>query len=224
MGQNSTVKARATRRGFFDAPEDHYDDGERDIDRVEGAWAKAALYFRTGLHFGHRQGVMRCRSMVDIHKHIEAYRSRFNSGDTLALLHAVGTCAEENLPLPTWLATAYGKTLDSFLLPGWHTSLDEVFQSPTLSTSTPAKAAAARQDWQLGGLIWSTTWHMAIDDQSIKSLDAALEKALGKRDFGVKKTKARELFLMIDKNQSELLSVNTFSRFLEIRRKQFTST
>ncbi|GEM_PF-2237298 len=203
----------------FDA-EDHYDAGEKAIAKLDDAWAKAALFFRTGWHFGHKAGSIRAQSLLRIHERVEVYRRQFEKGNTMSLLNAIAYCAEENLPLPTWLATAYRESLDSFLLPGRSTSLDEIFHSAKLPTDTPAKVAGARQDWQLGGTIWSEVWDVEMKDESITSFDAALKIACKGRDFGVKKTKARELFLMIDKNQTEHLQSKSFSRFLEIRRKR----
>ncbi len=62
--------------------------------------------------------------MLTIHARLEVFRRRFESGNTMALLHAINSCAEENLPLPTWLAIAFGDAFDRFLAPGAPTSLD----------------------------------------------------------------------------------------------------
>ena len=222
MGQDPPEKGASKTRNF-DAPEDYYDDGERGIDRVESAWAKAALYFRTGWHFGHEVGNMRGQSMIRIHEQIEVFRRRFEGGDTLALLHAIGICAEENLPLPTWLARAYKSALTGFLQPGGLPTLDAVFHSPSLPTDTPKKAAAARLDWQLGAKLWSEAWQVALSDETLQSLDAVVEEVLSRGKYGVRKTKARELVLMVENNQRELLGdppSKHLSRFLEKRRKR----
>lgn len=203
----------------------HYDEREKALEKLDPAWAKAVFYFRTGIHFGHSSGEVRARGLVKIHGAIEVFRSRFEAGDTLSLLHAISVCAEENLPLPSWLATAYGEALGSFLKPGKISSLDEVFFSSGMPVGSK-KGAQARIDWELGVRIWVSTWEAAIEDEAITSLDEALTAALKNSSFGVKKTKARELFLMIDKNQSEHLKGQSghsqdksFSRFLELRRK-----
>ncbi len=208
---------------LFGKPEDHYDAGERVIEKIDVGWAKAALFFRTGQHFGHHARSYKARGLLSLHKTLEIYRFRFEQGNTLSLLNAIALCADENVPLPTWLAIAFRAALDSFLLPGQNTSLDDVFKSENLPTGTSAKAAAARVDWQLGGSIWDEVWDVAMGDESISSLDMAVIAALKRRDFGVKKTKAKALFKMIDKNQSELLQSKSFSRFLELRRKRVTT-
>lgn len=207
---------------FFSPAEAYYNEEERDLAKLEPAWAKAALYFRTGEHCGHPPTSRRTQSMIRIHDQLEVYRKRFEAGDTMALLQAVGNCAEENLPLPTWLALAYGKALKSFLSVGGPPSLDEVFKSPILPTDTPKKAAAARQDWQLGCTLWGDVWKLVHKDRTLLSLDAAFTALLASKDYGVKKTKAKELALMVEKSQLQFLGkTETLSRFLDIRRKAF---
>jgi hypothetical protein len=202
-------------------PEDYYNETERYIDRIESAWAKASLYFRTERHFGHATGSERTRGLLTIHEQLEVYRRRFEGGkDTLALLHAVSVCAAENLPLPTWLATEYQAALHSFLTVNGKTSLDEIFYSTSLPTDTAKKTAIARQDWALGGEIWEALWNISMADISITSLDRAVTQALETHNFGVGKTKAKSLYLMVEKNQLELLGRGqTLSRYLEKRRK-----
>lgn len=201
-------------------PEDYYDDTERYINKIESAWAKAALYFRTGRHFGHKKGSERCQGLLAIHGKLEVYRVRFESGkDTLALLHAVSICAEENLPLPTWLALAYQEKFHSFLSLAGETSLDKIFYSPNLPTETAKKMATARQDWEMGCKIWSALWDVVQADTSITSFDNAIDKVLENSNFGVKKTKAKSLCLKIEKNQIELVGGQYISRYLAKRRK-----
>lgn len=202
-------------------PENYYNDNERYIDKIESAWAKSALYFRTGNHFGHAVGSERARGLLTIHEQLEVYRQRFEDGkDTLALLHAVSVCAEENLPLPTWLAVKYQEAFHSFLSLDGPTSLDAIFHSPNLPTNTSKKTAIARQNWQLGTSIYSALWDVATTDTGITSLDGALDVALKKNNFGVNKSKARSLFVMIEKNQLELLSLSqSLSQYLAKRQK-----
>ncbi|MBS0318348.1 MAG: hypothetical protein JSR49_14610 [Proteobacteria bacterium] len=201
----------------------YYDEKEKTLERVEPAWAKAALFFRTWEHFGHPPRTRRMRGLVQIHTHLGVFKKQFEGGDTMALLHAIGVCADENLPLPTWLAIAYREALNRFLQPGGANSLDEVFFSGGLPTNTPKKRAVAKIDWQTGGEIWRAVWRAVVADESLASLDAALDRVLAERDYGVKKTKARRLVLMIDRNQQELLGnppSKHISPFLKKRRKR----
>lgn len=109
-----------------------------------------------------------------------------------------------------------------FLGAGGVTSLGKAFCSANLPTRTAKAAAGAQQDWQLAGEIYRATWKLAQDDPAITSFDDALSKALESRHFGIQKTKARALFLKVEKNQLEFLGYDKsklFSRFLAIRRK-----
>jgi len=210
--------------GLLD-PSRHYNEWEKALEKIEPAWAKAALALRGETRFGH--GDLRAMSLVAVHETLEVHRRHFETGDTLALLVAVKSCAAENVPLPTWLALAYMKALDSFLKVGGAPYLDDVFQSPHLPTETPKRAAKARQDWTLGGEIMAAVWDEARADESLQSLDETLDRVLKKRRFGVGKTKARELFNMVEKRQIEGLkamgsSTQPISRLFAKRRKNGT--
>ena len=208
-----------------DSPEKMYDELEKELAKYEPAWAKAALYFRTDLveHFGHGARERRLQSLPQIHQRVEVFQRRYQKGDTLSLLQAIEACATENLPLPTWLYKAFKEALQKFLRPGGPRSLDGVFATKDIPTSTIEKAEAARQDWQLGAMIWRDTWSLANIDETITSFDKAINKALANTRYGVGKTKARTLFLMIEKNQLQHLGQDeskSFSRFLTKRRKR----
>jgi hypothetical protein len=86
----------------------YYSDVEKDIAKLEPAWAKMALYFRCGVYrFGHCDGELRCKSLKKIKFELDARRKRVEAGDKLEILAAVAECAKENMPMPTWLATAF---------------------------------------------------------------------------------------------------------------------
>lgn len=207
---------------FFSPAEAYYNDEERELARLEPAWAKAALYFRTGEHCGHGPTERRCQPLQRIYEKLEVFHGRFKEGDTMALLQAVGMCAKENLPLPTWLALAYQKALQEFLNVGGPPSLDDVFKSPVLPTDTPMKADIARRDWQHGGELWHDLWELVMKDPSLTSFDAALTALLATGKYSVGKTKAKQLFAMVEKSQNEFLGKKrTLSQFLAKRRKAF---
>ena len=213
--QGSPLRAR-----LLEAFEDICNDGEHDLAKLEPAWGKAALFFRTGYRLGHILDSLRCISLADVHRMLSVYRVRFEKGDTLSLLQAVGICAEENLPLPTWLAHAFRSRMTAFLRPGKLRSLDDIFCSVNLPTGSAKKAAAVRQDWQLAGKLWQDAWEIARDDQMLSSFDRVIERLLSIRSYGVGKTKAKQLVTMIENNQGRLLGKDlSLSRFLEKRRK-----
>ncbi|SES71677.1 hypothetical protein SAMN05216412_101347 [Nitrosospira multiformis] len=185
---------------FFLA-ETYFNEHEKDLDKVESAWAKAALALRTGMRFGHIPGHIKCLSIVKVHDQLDVFKKRYEKGDTLALLHAIRYCGEENMPLPTWLALDFNKRFSEFLQPDGPVSLDEVFSSKKLPQSGK-RAVAARRDWQTGLKIWNAVWEIAEDHPS---LDSALNAVLEKGNHDVEKTKARALVTMIDENQEEFL-------------------
>lgn len=205
----------------FEPFESLLSDGETSLLSLDPGWAKAALALRTGQRLGHAPDNIRMRSLESVYGQIGVFRARFERGDTLALLHAISECAEENVPLPTWLAEAFRFAITKFLQPGGPMSLDDVFYSSSLPTGTPKKAAAARQDWQLGDRLWRDLWDLLLKDESITSIDSGVARLLSKAAYGVAKTKAKALIERMDANQSDFLeSGNSLSRFLEKRRKQ----
>jgi len=202
MTKPSSSPKSTGRTAVVESSADVWNSDERDLARLEPAWAKASLFFRTGHRFGHPSGSIRCMSLDEVYRILEVYRSRFMSGETLSLLAAVGICSEENLPLPTWLADAFRSRMTEFLTPGKLRSLDEVFSSGTLPTSSAKKAAAARQDWQLAVCLCQDAWRMAQDDETLASFDRVVERLLKTRDYGVRKTKAKQLISMLETSQS----------------------
>jgi len=193
-----------------------YNDDERQLRNLDPAWAKAAHFFRTGHRFGHGDGI-RTRSILEVHREVEARRKRYEDGDTMELLHAVKLCAEENLPLPTWLALEFNKRFSAIGKPGGPTSLDLIFYSRSLPTTTPKKAAQAQQDWQIGALLWQAVWKVAAGHNG---LSPALDTVLKDGKYGVKKTTATRLVKLIDKTQSELTGQQSLSQFWTKRRKR----
>jgi len=207
---------------LFD-PKFHYNQNESKIASLDDGWGKAALCFRTAgaIRIGHAQS-LNARSLRELMAALDVWRNRYEAGNTLALLQAIELCANENVPLPTWLAQGFSRAMQSFFRPGEAHSLDLVFSDPNLPTNTPSKAAAARQDWRLGVELWSACWQLVTTDETISSLDAALESVLTSKDWGVKKRKARTLVTQVDENQSEHLQKRekqALARFLENRRK-----
>lgn len=220
MTKPSASPKSVPRTSFVRSFEDACNGGEADLARLEPAWGRAALFFRTGYRLGHSNGSIRCMSLLQVHRLLEVYHRRFEAGNTLSLLQAVAACAEENLPLPTWLVDAFRSRMTAFLAPGKLRSLDDVFSSTTLPVTSAKKAAAVRQDWQLACRLWGDAWNLAQGDETLTSYDRVIVRLLKTCDYGVGKTKAKQLIAMIDKNQADFLGKkSSLSRFLEKRRK-----
>lgn len=192
--------------------ETYYDENEKYFDNVEPAWAKAAHFFRTRNRFGHHEGSSRGASIPEMKQTLDVFKKRAENGDTLALLHAVSYCAEENMPLPAWLALNFNKKFRQFLRSGGPTSLDEAFPSKEIEMSkgvflkgihrSGKRAMTSRRDHETGKKMW---WDILQIKEDHPSLDSALNAVLEKGNYGLEKTKARELVLMIDKIQQEFL-------------------
>jgi hypothetical protein len=192
----------------FLLPETYYDENEKEFDKGDPAWAKAALSFRTGYRFGHA-GECRFASFPEVKEMLQVFKERFENKkkpDTLALLHAIRYCAEENMPLPTWLAIAFNSRFSRFLKEGGPVSLDIVFSSRELPQSEK-RGLAARRDWQIGLKICEAIYKVREDHSS---LDSALDAVLKSRKYNVEKTKARALVEMVENNQQEFLGKNKY--------------
>lgn len=201
-------------------PDDVYDLSEKELRGYEEAWAKAALAFRTGHRFGHKSGSQRLLPLAQIVEVLNARRQQVEAGDGLAALHAIKLCAEENLPLPTWLAEAYVRAFGTFInSDGKSMSLDEAFAGPSFNSGTRGKVARFKQDWRLGVQLWGEVRKIA---QSHEGLNPALKEVLALKKWGVGLTKARELVNMIDETQSGLTAgrIKPLSQTWAKRRKE----
>lgn len=204
--------------GYYE-PDRHYNDDEKRLANLDPAWGKAALGFRThgAVRFGHagRRG----RSLVEVRRILDARQKRYEAGDTLELLYAVQLCAEENLPLPEWLARAFIDRFTSFTAVASvdDPTLDRAFSSPSFPTATPTKIANAKWEWETGSRLWIAVH--AVKDRH-NGLSTALDEVLNSRDWGIKKTVATRLVNMIDRTESELAGKQPLSRYWAKRRKQ----
>lgn len=200
-------------------PEGAYNSLEKELAGYDEAWAKAALFFRTGHRLGHKQGSVRLRPLHLIVEELTVRRQQLEAGDTLAVLHAIKLCAEENLPLPTWLAQAFVAALDTLMnVDGKSMSLDEAFHSPGFNVGTRKKAAQVKQDWRLGIELYGEVGQIA---RFHVGLDPAIRQVLAARSWGVSITKAKKLVKMVDESQSSLTGgqVRPLSQVWAKRRK-----
>jgi hypothetical protein len=163
------------------------------------------------------------RTLPQVKAALDVWKTRFEAGDTLALLQAIAVCAGENMPLPTWLAIEFSRKLETFFDPGGAHSLDDVFASPTLPTNTAKKAVNAKRDWEEGVALWVACWEEAHANELLTSLEAVLDRVLSSKKWSVKKRKARDLVMRVDESQAQHLGKREkqpLARFLEKRRKQ----
>lgn len=198
-----------------------FNETEKELDKFDPAWAKAALYFRSSCayHLGHGDSI-RCQSLLAIREQLELRRKGYESGNYSDILHAVKICADENLPMPEWLAIAFTERFTATLKAGGMTSLDEAFSAPN-NPSTENKRKIQLRDTRIGGELWWAVWMIIHNDETITSLDYAIDEALKQNpNLGVAKTKARELILERDETQKRLKpDYQALSHYLAKRRK-----
>ena len=93
-----------------------FNDDERDLDRLEPAWADAAHALRGELRYMRdTPGVERVniRGLSEVHAELEGHRQRFEGGKQVPLLAALNTVLTEGLPAPYWLAAALRKGIEA---------------------------------------------------------------------------------------------------------------
>lgn len=207
-------------------PTDFFNEQERELLTLDPAWAKAAYFWRTGIRFGHGRN-MRVSGLGAVLGTLGVFKQRFEAGDALSLLHAIRYCAEENLPMPTWLAQAFDDAFGRYQSVAGPHSLDEVFATPDGQKKTAKKAIAAKLDWELGVQLYVAAWDCAMADEALTSIDTLVVATLSQKPWGVGKTKARSLIMTVDKSQSAFLEASSgglekkgLSQFLAKRRKR----
>jgi hypothetical protein len=114
--------------------------------------------------------------------------SQFRAGDKGALLHAIYKCSLDGLPLPEWVATAYGRAYRR-ILACEAKSLDEAFGSPFPKGH---HVAAARRRRELRPAIYLRIKAM-LDGESPPPVDDELFEQVG-AEFNVGKTVCAKLY------------------------------
>lgn len=174
----------------------HFEEQEWELEKLDPGWAKASLYFRSGTlhHYGHGEEAVRCTSLQDIAYALRGVKKRFEAGDAVELLHGIQICAEENLPLPTWLASAFTERFKSFATLSGPLSLDAVFGS-LRPAKTLRQAADAKNDWVTGHLLFIEVHKHATEHTG---MDSAVKAAIEEIRPGVKPTRAKELIADVE--------------------------
>lgn len=168
-----------------------FNDDERDLDRLEPAWADAAHALRGELRYMRdTPGVERVniRGLSEVHAELEGHRQRFEGGKQVPLLAALNTVLTEGLPAPYWLAAALRQRIGQVL--GLHGTLQDAFGGEAELPTTPKRQAKARLDLKREWAIWKSV--NAAKREGL-SLSAAIQQAA--RAHGVGATRARELYL-----------------------------
>lgn len=194
-----------------------FDDLERELDRLEPAWADFVHGVRTGMR--HRRAdratdeSMLTRTYLEIRDQFEVYRRRHVDGDALALTEALQLACLEPVPLPYWLAIELQRRLLRF----WNEPIT-LHEAMGLDGGIPSdgkKAAAARQELRLRHRIWRDVGRLRFkhrheykkqhpDDQGLSrfkelSLYAAFLQLKAEDRLHMGKTRFYELYNLQDR-------------------------
>lgn len=132
-----------------------FDDDEKELSALELSWAD----YQRGLRTGVRARVspdkervnIRGQALAQVHALLEENRKEFESGDKAALIGALRTVCQENVPLPYWLSDGILCALAA-LHENPDTSLHHVFGMekiyPYPTTQNRKRSLKARADWK----------------------------------------------------------------------------
>jgi hypothetical protein len=187
------------------APYPDFNDDEREIDRLEPAWADFLFGVRDGLRVMRdtdAEEKVRTRSLLDVHEALEGHRRRFEDGHPEALLNGLAVALEENVPVPYWISVEFCARLRSVMgmTSTAPVSLHTAFELDDVIPTTAKRYAKARADLRL-------EWKLWVEVERAKatgvSFDAALRQVIKNKSIG--KTAARNLFLRRDAIQKALM-------------------
>ena len=82
---------------------------EEFLGRLEPSWGDFITAMRTGNRYKRRRGGLTFlnQNMSQVQESLRIQKKTFDTGDKSALLSALRTCCEENVPLPYWAADGF---------------------------------------------------------------------------------------------------------------------
>lgn len=152
---------------------------------------------------------IRAQSLGQVQAILNGYREQFEAGDRAAAFSAMTTCAEENVPMPYWLAAAVldiGTAVRAQPARGQQPkSLHDLFGLSKLLPTTKTRGSKVRRDLQLRAEIWAAT-HTLMRDRKL-SVDAAIKLAREKLNFPYAQRTARQMFDTQESIQTRYLNI-----------------
>lgn len=174
-----------------------FDETEKELDRLEPAWADFAHGARTGVRMRRDDPAREtglCMSLAEVAQQLAAYRARFDAGESVALLHALSFALEQTVPPPHWVAVAARERLSRTLGMASREplSLHDAFDLGAVVPLSPKRYAKDRAYLR-------AQWRLYRDASSLMcktgcTLDAALRQLKDEGRLTMGLTKARELF------------------------------
>jgi hypothetical protein len=159
---------------------------------IDEAWAAHEEAIRAGVpNIDSRGPIFKYLACVEL----DAFEMEFTIGhDRKALLAALRVCARCELPMPEWLATAFGAAYDRIAIRYEAKSWDDAFGNPIPKHFRPA---AARKNREVGVRIYMRITEIIRARKSPKDapLDERLFASVGK-EFGVSRSDANKLYYL----------------------------
>lgn len=186
-----------------------YANAETELGRVELAWADFVAAVRTGVRcnrapVGSPNRGLRCDGLLRVHETLSIFEARWTAGDRKALLAGIVYCAEENVPLPYWIANAFlALVRDLRTNPK---SLHTLFGLDDTLRASGARGKADREDLRNGAKLYRLVASLRGRNASM-SASAAIRDVLARHKFPFTQRKAYALFKRIDEKQQPNLKV-----------------
>lgn len=193
--------------------EEHFNELERVLDRIDPFFAECALSLRSTVDDVPRvtPTALLNTTVADDYQTLELYRAQYDDGDPHAILRAIAFALRRSLPPPAWAADAFLERHRRYGDPAHGApSLDDLFTDGKAS-SARARARQAH-DWQLGVLLWSAVVE-ALHAGRASSLTTALRQVLAARKWGIAATKARELVEAVERVQRPIIGGKLFADY-----------
>ena len=159
---------------------------------------------------------MNVLSYVEVRKHFDVYRTRFESGDDpTALLHALKFAFAQAVPVPYWVAVEVRERINLTLdmKTDAPLSLHDAFDLGEAVPLSPKRYAQARHYLRVLPRIYAGVTRLMHETDC--SLDAALRRVLRENRVGIGLTKARQLFEEQDRIQRQHLGKRPRRRFVK---------
>jgi hypothetical protein len=189
--------------GIFPLPD--HNETERELDKLEAAWADFAHGVRTGMRFRRSDPTresIRARNLVAVRIALDAYKSQFEGGDPIALLHALVCALEESVPVPYWIADQFIHRMQrvSRMEGSKPLTLHDAFELQSVVPTTDKRWRAAKKDMILKAKLWRTVATL-MHKEGLKLTPALRRATTGIGGIPIGMTRARELFNEQDRIQ-----------------------
>ena len=186
-------------------------DNEETLSRLQQSWADCVHGFNTGVRLKRDRNQMRGLSLLTINEELEMFRKQYENGDAAALLWAMRTCLQENLPAPYWCADGIMERLEKVTKEPC--SLHDIFGLAKQFPTTGKKAANSRKQGEQAFELWWRVWKLKASDKAL-SKEAAIQAVRKVYLPFISQRTARTLFDRKETEQAALRKAHRIRAFL----------